>query len=140
MKPNLKDMARAHAEPNLEAAVRQNPDFFPEPDEPPVIIRKNRYTMANAVVNMNYGICMTPGAMLAKRCKEYKKEIIFRKEDSEFCCDATSILELLSLGAAKGAKLTILVEGTDAESADIAMQMYSALTSENSYNLDFSRF
>ena len=46
----------------------------------------------------------------------------------------------MSLAAKQGEEITILVEGMDDEARRLVLQLYSALSSEDSYALDFTRF
>jgi phosphotransferase system HPr-like phosphotransfer protein len=101
-----------------------------------------RYTSVDAVVNIENGIVLTASAKIAKECLRHEREIyFFANKDLPFvkCADAKSVLELLVLEADKGARLQILVEGDDKAAEDIALRLYSAVTSHDKFSIDFGR-
>ncbi len=93
------------------------------------------YTSIDAVVNLSHGLCMRPSDRIADECKKYDKDVYFVKEGEMW--NGKRIIDLLSLGAAKDTELTILVEGMDEEAETLALRLYSALSSEDSYNIEF---
>ncbi len=96
------------------------------------------YTSIDAVVNLSHGLAMRPSDRIADECKKYDKDVYFVKEGEMW--NGKRIIDLLSLGAAKDTELTILVEGMDEEAETLALRLYSALSSEDSYDMQFDRF
>lgn len=67
------------------------------------------------VVSNRAGIHARVSTALAKKAFEFTSEILYRK--GRRCADGRSVIELLSLGAAKGDQLRIEVTGNDADEA-----------------------
>lgn len=61
------------------------------------------------------GLHARPASMFVKTASKYKAEIKIFKDDKEY--NAKSIISVLSMGATKGDKLTIMAMGEDAEEA-----------------------
>ncbi len=99
----------------------------------------SKYISIDAVVNLNFGIGpLTTLARLGEECRKYQRQIFFvRKDRPDIRADGKDITALLLLEAVKGTELQILVEGDDEEAKTFASRLYSAVTSENSYDMDF---
>jgi len=110
-----------------------------EPAEKPEI---NKYTSIDVVVNLSHGIVMASSKEIIDECKKYGKKVYIAKKDtpvSQFA-DGKSMIDLISLAATQGAELHVFVEGDGAQAKNFALRLYSALTSEDSYDMDFGRF
>jgi phosphocarrier protein HPr len=59
------------------------------------------------------GLHARAAAQLVRLAGKYSSKIILIREDNAVIADAKSILSVLTLAAAKGAKLRIEVDGTD---------------------------
>ncbi len=93
------------------------------------------YTSIDAVVNLSHGLCMRPSDRIADECKKYDKDVYFVRDGEIW--SGKRIIDILSLGAEKGAEITILVEGDNLKAETLALRLYCALSSEDSYNLGF---
>ena len=101
------------------------------------------YTSLEAVINLHEGLCARPASQIIKDCKKYDKDIFFinlNNEYSHHTSNSNSVLYLLSLNGTKGTSFKIFVESTDEKAKKQALRLYSALTSNDSYNMDFERF
>ena len=126
--------------------------------ERPIVRSENGYAVVDAVLGMT-DLCLRPSVTIAQMCqREYRKD--FRQRylkvikwpndkpvpEGEYSC--TSILELVSMAACQGTKLRIRVEekpetrkdGRDETAEELALILYSALTSSNKENIQFGRF
>jgi len=61
------------------------------------------------------GLHARPAEMFVRMARDFEAKIELIKEDRRV--DATSIIDLLTLGAAQGTKLTLVAEGNDAQAA-----------------------
>ena len=103
-------------------------------DIPPKIVKEDGRTYAEVEIGLDYGICARPAAMIVKYCVKQDREIAIEKDGNEV--SARSIMGLLTLGAHQGARLTVEVEGTDAEAERIVRDLHRGLSSEDSFALD----
>jgi len=60
------------------------------------------------------------------------------KSGNEYDCK--SVFRIVSAEAYNGAKFTIQVQGQDEKAEHYALRIYSALTSKDSFNMNFYRF
>jgi phosphocarrier protein HPr len=67
-----------------------------------------------ALVN-RFGLHMRPAAMFARTASGFHSDICVAKDENEV--DGKSVMSLISLAAAQGAKLRIRIEGRDANQA-----------------------
>lgn len=65
-------------------------------------------------VRNEQGIHAGPAALIAGTVKKFESSLTIRSEDTD--ADASSILEILSLGAVKGTMLTLIADGKDEDS------------------------
>src|SRR5436190_9618698 len=78
-------------------------------------------TMSNSpvkrvvVVPNKQGMHARPAEMFVRRAQQFQSKIEIVRDD--YRVEAKSIMNLLTLGAAKGTKLTIEAEGSDAQEA-----------------------
>jgi phosphotransferase system HPr (HPr) family protein len=61
------------------------------------------------------GLHARPAEMFVRLARKFEAKVELIKEDRRV--DATSIIDLLTLGAAQGTKLVLLAEGSDAQAA-----------------------
>ena len=67
------------------------------------------------VVPNKQGMHARPAEMFVRRAQQFQSKIEIVRDD--YRVEAKSIMNLLTLGAAKGTKLTIEAEGSDAQEA-----------------------
>ena len=67
------------------------------------------------VVANKQGIHARPAEMFVRRAQQFKSKIEIVRDD--YRIEAKSIMNLLTLGAAQGTKLTLEAEGSDAQEA-----------------------
>jgi phosphotransferase system HPr (HPr) family protein len=67
------------------------------------------------VVPNKQGMHARPAEMFVRRAQQFQSKIQIVRDD--YRVEAKSIMNLLTLGAAKGTKLTIEAEGSDAQEA-----------------------
>jgi phosphotransferase system HPr (HPr) family protein len=70
------------------------------------------------------GLHARPAALFVQTANKFKCEIMVR--NGETIANAKSILDVLTLGAGKGAVITVTAEGEDAEQALAALQQLNA--------------
>lgn len=70
------------------------------------------------------GLHARAAAQLVKLSGQFKSKIKLIRQDNEAEADAKSILSVLTLAAAKGVELLIIIDGVDQESA---LEMISSL-------------
>lgn len=63
------------------------------------------------------GLHARAAAQLVRLAGRFKSKIKIQRTDSNIIADAKSILSVLTLAAAKGTELNLLIEGTDAKEA-----------------------
>jgi len=97
-----------------------------------------KYTSIDAVVNVKGGVGLGASSLIVKECMKYDREIYLVNSDGFM--SGKRVIDMISLGAAEGDTIRILVEGNDETAEEIALRLYSALTSKERYNLDFDRF
>lgn len=97
-----------------------------------------KYTSIDAVVGVNGGVGLGASAIIVKECLRYDREIYLVNSDGFM--SGKRVIDMISLGAAEGDTIRILVEGNDETAEDIALRLYSALISKDRYNLDFEKF
>jgi len=68
------------------------------------------------------GLHARPAALLAQTANDFQSDIFFALDGSEV--NAKSVLDILSLAAAKGRAITVRAEGIDAESAVQELEKY----------------
>ena len=69
----------------------------------------------NIVVKNRTGLHARPAAVFVQKASKYESDITIIKEDQEV--NGKSIMGILMLAAEKGAKITIIARGDDAERA-----------------------
>ena len=71
----------------------------------------------NRVVRLNYayGLHARPATLIVQELSKFEAQVYLLKDNRRV--NAKSVIELLSLGAMDGERLTIEAEGTDAEEA-----------------------
>jgi len=126
--------------------------------EKPKIKKRDGFTLVDAIVGLDLGLCARPSATISKECSKYPKKIYFQKSIYHSTCpyldylkcpakailpekyDCKSILNLMETALEKGARARISVEGEDEEAERWALRMYSAIIGDDICNLDFDRF
>lgn len=87
------------------------------------IFSKNRVGMAivkEIVINNRYGLHARPAMMFVKIAKGFGSTVTVSKGDT--VADGKSILEIMTLAAERGAKITLKVEGDDEVAAFAAFE------------------
>lgn len=69
----------------------------------------------NIIISNETGIHARPASKIVKEAAKYKSEIIIKKGDKAY--NAKSIINLMSMAAAKGEEITLIVQGEDEELA-----------------------
>lgn len=109
--------------------------------KPPKVKISDGYTTVEAVMNLRYGLGARASATIARECNKYKRSVYMIRDDRpDYKVRANSILGVMSLAAAQGKKLHIMVEGEDETAETLALRLYSAITPEDTLNMDFDRF
>ncbi len=73
---------------------------------------------ATIVLNTKEGLHARPAGIFAKAASKVKSNIkIYKNDDMQNAYNPKSILSVLSMGAQKGDKLTLVLEGEDEETA-----------------------
>lgn len=67
------------------------------------------------ILNNDTGLHARPASMFIKEASKYSSEIKVIKDEQEY--NGKSIMGILSMGAGKGSKLTIIAEGVDENEA-----------------------
>ena len=110
--------------------------------ERPEIKKQDGATTIDVVVNLNHGVIARSSVRLVEECKTFAegayKAYLVNPSGAEYDCKSS--LEILLARPVKGAKFTIKVLGEDKLAEQLALRIYSALTSENSFSMDFYRF
>lgn len=116
----------------------------------PEIKKQDRAVTIDVVVNLNCGLCVRPAARIVEECAAFVRKDgnrfgekirgVYLVDSSGAEYDCTSALNLLTSAAEQGKAFKIKVEGEDNPAEQLALRLYSALTSEDSLNLDFYRF
>jgi len=107
--------------------------------EIPKIKKQNGFTTIDTIVNCHKGIAMRTARSLVEETRRYVNEIYFLNNKQDLY-DAKRILDLVMIDIEKDPKIKVMVEGNDETAKKIALRLYSALSSENSYALDFDRY
>ena len=82
--------------------------------------QSGRYSETSVVIHDELGLHARPAARLAQAAQTFVSEIRLRGEQGE--ADAKSILDILSLAAGYGTRLTLTCSGEDAEHAVQALR------------------
>lgn len=109
----------------------------------PVLRIENCHTVTEVRVNLNDGMGLSSVTAISKDCNSYPGNIFLRKSEEtekEERCDGKKIFDLMIIAPQEGTKITILVEGEDANAKRQALRLYSAFSSRYSFTLDFERF
>ena len=61
------------------------------------------------------GLHARPATLFVQRVQKYLAEIKVRKDGQEEVADGKSVIDLLTLGAQQGSKVTIIIDGEDEE-------------------------
>lgn len=73
---------------------------------------------ANIILNTKEGLHARPAGIFAKEATKVKSSVkLYKNDNMETGYNPKSILSLLSMGAQKGDKLTLVVEGEDEDTA-----------------------
>jgi phosphotransferase system HPr (HPr) family protein len=107
----------------------------------PKVEKEDGFTTIDAKVNCSFGIAMRTAKALVDEAKKYNGiGIFFYSKDTQVLYNARKILDLLGMGAEKGTGVKIKVEGEDEQSRQIALRYFSALSSKDSFDLDFDQY
>jgi phosphocarrier protein HPr len=68
------------------------------------------------------GLHARAAAQLVRLAGKFKSKILLIRADNAVMADAKSILSVLTLAAAKGTELQLIVEGTDETEAKVAVE------------------
>jgi len=109
--------------------------------EKPELSQNNGFVSLDLVVNLTYGIAARSACRIYNECEDYGREVYFaRKNQPEEKKKTKDLLGLLALCVSRGTEITIEVKGEDKTAVNLALRLYSALTSKDSYDMDFGRF
>ena len=120
--------------------------------ERPEIKRENGATSIDIVLTLKPGFACRTVTALANECQKFLKDanlpdgkerkayLLAQHKKEIYELRFTSCLELMAFGGEPGKKGVIKVDGEDEAAEKIALRLYSALTSEDAYNLDFYQF
>jgi phosphocarrier protein len=75
---------------------------------------------AEAVLKNETGLHARPASIFASQASKYKSEIKILKGDAEY--NGKSVMAILTMGASKGDKITIVAEGEDEREAVDALK------------------
>jgi len=67
------------------------------------------------IIQNKVGLHARPASQMVKKASQFKSKIELRNGDGS--ADAKSIISLISLGAGKGAKISIAIDGEDEKEA-----------------------
>ena len=90
------------------------------------------YTILDDEIRNKYGLYARRGMEIVEACKDYEGRVLVKKVPyeerlPEEGVDAKSIMSLMSLGAVKGTKLEVRIEGLDEKAAEIARKIHKVL-------------
>jgi phosphocarrier protein len=74
------------------------------------------------VVNSAHGLHVRPAAFFVQIANEFDSSVMLEKDGEKV--DGKSIMTLLSLGINRGSKITLIVEGPDAQNAFVALKKF----------------
>ncbi|HRZ85324.1 MAG TPA: HPr family phosphocarrier protein [Candidatus Paceibacterota bacterium] len=106
--------------------------------EKPQLKVEDGYTITEAIVGLNLGLCARPCCLISKESLNYARDIFLEYEGNKV--NAKSIMSLLTLGAAVGTKIQIFVEGDDNLAEEMTLKLYSGLTTKADIYPCFYRF
>lgn len=69
----------------------------------------------NIIVSNEAGIHSRPASKIVKEAVKYKSDITIKKSDKSY--NAKSVISLMTMAAAKGEEITLIVQGEDEEVA-----------------------
>ncbi|MBA4388577.1 MAG: hypothetical protein C0404_11385 [Verrucomicrobia bacterium] len=93
------------------------------------------YAVAEAQVMSEYGIHARPSALIAMKCSKYEGKVIITRispppDSSDPDHNAHSIMDLMTLEAARDNIVRIMVQGTDAKAVDMCQQLVDLISSD----------
>jgi len=100
----------------------------------PIIKREDGYTTIEEVeIGLFYGLCTRPCCLITKQCMHYQGEVRFRiaGTSANESVSGKSIMGLMTLEPYHGRKLTINIEGIDEKAEELALRLYSGITTRN---------
>lgn len=110
-------------------------------EEKPELREENGCILVDVVVNLNYGFGTKRGNYdFIKDCQRYDRGVWLKREEKDERLDCKSIFESFLACTPKGGKLQIIVEGLDDAARTQALRLYSALSSEDTYYMQFDRY
>ena len=81
------------------------------------------------VIQLTYGLCARPVAVLCRYCARYDELVYLARSDSpDEKCSAKSLMGLLSMEVGLGVKVNIWVEGSGVEAEELCLMVYAGLT------------
>lgn len=117
--------------------------------EKPEIKRKDGATTIDVVVNLPHGVVMRTSTKIATESQKLLEDVkphegsprkAYFVDLQHGDLECTSCINLLTLAIENGRRMKVKVDGEDEIAELIALRLYSALTSGDSYNLDFYRY
>lgn len=117
----------------------------------PEIRKKDKATTIDVVVNLPHGVVMRTSTAIAAETQKFlesaklddgtaRNAYLLDPKQGDFAFDCTSCLNLMTLAIENGRRMQIKVDGEDNAAEQIALRIYSALTSGDSYKLDFYKY
>ena len=111
-------------------------------EEKPPIKKENGETSIDVIVNLDQGLCARPSTSFVIECQSFleddRKAVLVNRSGEEYNCK--SLWDVICSCAFFQSEFTIKVQGQDEKAEQYALRIYSALTSGNSFYLDFYRF
>ena len=101
----------------------------------PEIRKQEGFTFIDdVVIELSQGLVARPSALIKKLFERYDNEVYLKKKDNpDQKYNAKEIMDLMCLEGYKGLNVQIYVEGEDAEAEELALMMYSGLTTDDFY-------
>jgi phosphotransferase system HPr-like phosphotransfer protein len=110
-------------------------------EEKPCVRIWDKYTLIDVIITAEPGFGTLRGMVtFFEECKKYKGTIYVKKAGDERKINCKDALGLLSVCGEIGEKLEFEVEGIDKNAEDFALRLYSGVTSESIYRMNFDRF
>ena len=104
----------------------------------PTITTEKGHTYVDATVQLKLGLCARPSASIVRVTGRYKREVYFEKDGERV--NGKSIMGIMMLAAGLGSKIRIIIQGEDLPAKEIALKVYSGVTTESDLYPNFDRF
>jgi len=108
----------------------------------PVIKTEGDSSVVEVRVNLNTGVGLVSAAAIAKECKSYRGNVLWKKIDNTQeteLYDAKTTLGFLSALILEGEKINIFVEGSDEKAKSLIKRLYFAFSSRYSFTMNLKK-